>query len=104
MPRRSHGSDALDPRRLFAAIAHAVKAAEADATERAGEAVPVAAILAQRYGRGRANAVIAEASGGRYSEGEVQAIMARAHRVIRARLEAGGWLERDAEGGGDGEA
>jgi hypothetical protein len=86
-----------DPRRLFAAIAYAIRAAEDDAAAREGERVPLSEMLAEHYGRGRSYEFIAEGSRGRFGVADVRRLMSRAHRVVRTRLEREGWIEGDGE-------
>jgi hypothetical protein len=74
----------------FAAVAFAVGEGERDARSR-GEAAPVARWLAEHYALGRAYAWIAEEAG--REEADVRRVMSRVHRVIRERLEDGGWLD-----------
>jgi hypothetical protein len=82
-----------EPLRLFAAIGFAVKLAQDDANGRA-ELAPVTEWLRQHYLGGRSYPFIAEATGDRFTEHQVRRCMARAHRVIRRRLEAVRVIER----------
>lgn len=110
--RPNRGLD--DPkRRLFAVLAGAIKAAEADDQQR-NPARPAPFMrwqrvraspqriedqdtgwLCQHFGTGRAYTWIAESEG--WTELEVSTRVERALRVVRDRLREGGWLE-----GGDG--
>jgi hypothetical protein len=96
----SRGSDS-PARRLFAAVAGAMKEAEIDDQERhPTKAAPLLRWTLEHFGGGRAFAWMAEESG-IWSEVEIEGRMRRMCRVVRDHLRRGGWLEdaaRDGEG------
>jgi hypothetical protein len=88
----SAGSDS-PARRLFAAVAGALKEAELDDQGRhTTKPAPLQRWVLEHFGAGRAFAWMAEGSKV-WTEVEIEGRMRRACRVVRDHLRAGGWLE-----------
>jgi hypothetical protein len=89
-------------RRLFAAVAGGIKAAERDDLERhPTKPASVTRWVLEHFGAGRALTWMAEESNGRWTEVEMTGRMRRVCRVVRDHLRAGGWLDDggDEDGG-----